>query len=292
MNNKVSVFVVGAPKAGTTTLFQILLQSKDVVLPLAKEPNYFSSDFHMRWENFNKTDAKNIKRFPKKYKPGLFHSAKTDNIEDYKKMFFPTGKDQTLIDFSTTYLSSITAPKMIYDYNPKAKIIIIIRDPLSRAWSHYNMDKAIGYHQKPFTECLEEEEDAIKHDRDYPYSYIRDSDYQKSVKRYQDNFEESQILLVNFSSFIKNQDFEIRNICKFIEIKYFSYSLNTDLNSSRKFRFEKLRWLSIIIKLFVNKLPIPKKIKSIVKKIIFKRVKLPKPDDQYIKGFFKSCNIT
>lgn len=291
MNNKVNFFVVGAPKAGTTTLFQILAQSKDVILPLAKEPNYFCFDFHKRWETYNKTDAKNIKVFPKKYKPGLYHSAKIYNLENYKKMFYSGHKSSTLIDFSTTYLSSITAPKMIHKYNPEAKIIIIMRDPLSRAWSHYNMDKAIGYHQKPFVECLEEEEAAIKDDRDYPYSYIRDSNYRKSIKRYLNIFEESQILLVDFSNFIRNQDFEIQNICKFIGINNFPYSLNTDINSSRKFRFENHRWLSIIIKTFMNRLPVPKKIKTIVKRVIFKRVKIPKPDDLYIKNFFKSCKI-
>jgi hypothetical protein len=291
MNSKVNVFVVGAPKAGTTTLFQILAQSKEVTLPLAKEPNYFCFDFHNRWETYNNTDAKNIKKFPKRYNPGLYHSAKTYNLENYKKMFYSNHKSSNLIDFSTTYLSSTTAPDMIYKYNPEAKIIIIMRDPLSRAWSHYNMDKAIGYHQKPFVECLEEEVAAMKSDRDYPYSYIRDSNYRKSIKKYLNIFEDSQVLLVDFSNFIRNQDFEIQNICKFIGINYFSYNLNTDLNSSRKFRFEKLRWLSIIIKLFVNRLPVPKKFKSVVKKIIFKRVKLPKPDDQYIKDFFKSCEI-
>lgn len=291
MNNKVNVFVVGAPKAGTTTLFQILAQSKEVILPLAKEPNYFCFDFHKRWETYNKTDAKNIKIFPKIYKPGLYHSAITYNLEDYRKMFYFVDKRSTFIDFSTTYLSSITAPKMIYEYNPKAKIIMMIRDPLSRAWSHYNMDKAIGYHQKPFVECLEEEAAAIKNDRDYPYSYIRDSNYRKSLERYLNLFERSQILLVDFPHFIKNQDLEIQNICKFISINTFPYSFNTNINSSRKIRFEKLRWLSIILKLYINRIPVPKKIKSIVKRVIFKRVNIPRPDDLYIKNFFKSCEI-
>ena len=290
--NKVNVFVVGAPKAGTTTLFDILSQSKDIILPVAKEPNYFCTDYHERWELYKKTDAKEIKKFPKSYKPGLYHSARTYDLQKYEKMFFSHSDKYTLIDFSTTYLSSTTAPKLIFNYNPNAKIIMMLRDPLSRAWSHYCMDLAIGYHKKKFIDCLKEEQFAIDNNKDYPYSYIRDSNYFKSFQLYSSIFEKKNILLVDFDKFIKNQKFEVQNISNFIGIDSFKYKLVKNTNSSRAMRFENLRWIyTYLLRSIINKISLSKRIKVIGKNIIFKNTHFPKPDDKITKKFFEKCKI-
>ena len=108
----VDFFIVGAPKCGTTALAQILSQNPLIVLSEPKESHYFSVDLVTGG-----------------YMP------KTDG--EYIETFFPNEKSdgQFWGDASVWHMYSEVAIKRIHQYNPKASIVVMIRNPARAAFS-------------------------------------------------------------------------------------------------------------------------------------------------------------
>ncbi|MEX0656428.1 MAG: sulfotransferase domain-containing protein, partial [Nitrosopumilaceae archaeon] len=115
-------FIVGADKAGTSSLYAYLMNIPGIFMSRYKEPNYFSTmtfgDNH---------DLRPI-RDKKKYLE-LFKNVKNEKIVG---------------EASPSYLGDKEAPKLIHKVSPEAKILICLRDPVERVYSHYLMLDRLG----------------------------------------------------------------------------------------------------------------------------------------------------
>lgn len=114
--NKVDFMCVGAPKCGTTWLYQMLNQHPQVFIPKEKELHYFNT-LHPE------THAQNP------------HYGK--DISWYHAFFKNATLTQKKGDFSTSYLQDIDIASKLYQYNASVKIIMVLRNPIERAWSHF-----------------------------------------------------------------------------------------------------------------------------------------------------------
>lgn len=101
-----SFFIVGAPKAGTTSLNDYLAQYPDIFMPAAKEMHYFGSDLAQK-------KRKNAALTPEAYL-AHFATMTTEKIAG---------------EASVLYLKSETAAREIYEFCPEAKIIVMLRQP-------------------------------------------------------------------------------------------------------------------------------------------------------------------
>jgi hypothetical protein len=104
-------FVIGVPKCGTTSLCNYLSEHPSIYFSEKKEPRFFSEDF------------------PEKHR-------RIDNLKDYEKLFENADNFKMVGEGSGYYLFSETAVQKIIGYNPKAKFIVIGREPLNvaRSW--------------------------------------------------------------------------------------------------------------------------------------------------------------
>lgn len=103
---KVDFFIIGAPKCGTTSLCEYLRQHPDVQMSTPKEPHHFCSDF---------SDV--LRAYP--------------TIEEYEQRAFPDQSPALLRgEASATYLYSQVAVQNIQRYNPQAKYIALLRNPI------------------------------------------------------------------------------------------------------------------------------------------------------------------
>ena len=106
---KPNLFIVGAPKCGTTFLYHYLKKHPDIYFPEFKEPHFFGSDLIRRNGAYNLS------------------------LDEYYNLF---KTDKKIIgEASTFYIFSKNAAKEIYDFNPKAKIIIMLRDFVDLVYS-------------------------------------------------------------------------------------------------------------------------------------------------------------
>ena len=130
-------FVVGAPKCGTTALCNYLSQHPAVFIPHIKEPNFFGKDL---------TGIKAAK-----------------DLRDYLSLFRDAG-ECIAGEGSSWYLFSKTAAQEIYDFNPKARIIIMLRNPADVLYSLHNQMLYDGNNEdiEDFAEALRAESDRRK----------------------------------------------------------------------------------------------------------------------------------
>ncbi|MDY6784108.1 MAG: sulfotransferase [Cyanobacteriota bacterium] len=103
-----SFFIVGAPKCGTTALCKYLNRHPDIFIPQLKEIKYFDKDF--------------------------INKRRNQTLEDYLR-FFEEGQNKICGEGSPTYLRSQVAAQEIRNFNPDAKIIIMLREPVSLLYS-------------------------------------------------------------------------------------------------------------------------------------------------------------
>lgn len=138
-------FIVGAPKCGTTSLYRYLESHPQVYMSIPKEVNYFSKSALE--------------------KQGLYYSDyKVQNEKEYLSLFKEaTEIHQAVGEASVSYLFYPEVARCIYAFNANSKIVIVLRNPVDRAWSHYLMDKRLGLVRKSFMQIFSsnEEEDRL-----------------------------------------------------------------------------------------------------------------------------------
>lgn len=118
-----NLFIVGAPKCGTTSLHHYLKQHPDVYMSDKKEPHYFATDFHASSDRLHG----HRKYFPLR------------DAEAYAALFADAGAASIVGESSTSYLYSGEAAARIASHAPDARIVICLRDPftLLRSWHSY-----------------------------------------------------------------------------------------------------------------------------------------------------------
>jgi len=189
---KVSLFCVGAAKAGTTSIFELLRSSKELEIPIDKEPHYFG-EFCVG---------------PKKFK----------TVKEYHTNYENLGSEKMAVDFSTSYLYSKTAAQEIYDYNKDSKILILLREPFSRAVSLYNHQRRSMLESHDMIEGFAKESERIKKGYDYGFHYKTSGLYYEQVKRYFEVFPKEQILVLDFEDLIKEPKVLLKKILYFYGI--------------------------------------------------------------------------
>lgn len=118
-----NLFIVGAPKCGTSSLHDWLSQHPEIFMSEPKEPTYFCKDLYKEAKNFN-NDKNKYFRYEDK--------------NDYLNLFQGATKEKILGEASTRYLASKTAPLKIKQETINPKIIISLRDPIRFMQSYHS----------------------------------------------------------------------------------------------------------------------------------------------------------
>jgi len=192
-----SFFVVGAQKAGTTSLHDWLIQQPDVGLPQIKETHFFAYDD--RYANGYDWYASQFNR--------------------------PPGLNTVYGEIDPEYMFFKVTASRIREHICRPRFIFLLRNPLERAYSQYLMSVERGHEHLSFVEAISQErrrlsgEDnlhAMKH-----HSYLSRSLYAPQIRHFKSTFPESEFLFVKFEDMI-DQSPENRvyhQICQFIGIQ-------------------------------------------------------------------------
>ena len=142
---RIDFFVVGAARSGTTSLYQYLSQHPQVYLPPVKELNYFSQVTSDQYQDYEEP-------LPNK----TYHTKIIQSAESYDRLFEGASEGLLKGDVSPSYLWHHQTAKRIAEHNPNAKILVTLRHPVKRAFSHYLMAKSVGYdHSTSFEKAIE-----------------------------------------------------------------------------------------------------------------------------------------
>lgn len=209
-----NLFIVGAARSGTTSLWQYLKVHPEVYMPedeLQKEPSFFSE------------------------------SGRRRGVKQYLSIFASaTDSHKWVGEASVEYLTDPQSAEKIYAFDPSSRIIIILRKPWNRAYSLYNWMVHDGYeYASNFEEALELESlrqrqrDRNWHKPNYywGYLYCQSGMYYEQIKRYMDLFKEN-VLLLSFETLVKDPGVIYSEICSFLGIPPFPISYEAH-NQSR-----------------------------------------------------------
>jgi len=236
---KTNLFVVGAMKAGTTSFIDLLSQHADIYSPPVKEPHYFIDRLPLSLYDPGRFFC--LDDYLEKEFPEPLHIAKIETSEQYTKAYSLSGTKPYKLDASTAYLHAPETPALIHDYNPNAKIIILLRDPLQRAFSHFKMDTGKGRVKDSFEALLKNEMDQYQNQELPWYSYLGMSFYAAPIARYKKLF--SEIHVVQFQNLIANPDQILSEIANFLAVEDFKNIEVEHKNIARKPLFPKLFYL-------------------------------------------------
>ena len=261
MNNKLPNFlIVGAAKCGTSSLHNYLNQHPDVFMPTftpegvkVKEPRFLIKE-------------KLQKRLPK----GIW------NYEDYKLLFESVTNEIAIGEATVLYLYYHNeAIKNIKKYlGEDVKIIIMLRNPIDRAYSAYSFASRTLQENQSFKEALINARPRFDNDETLsPMILYKELGlYYEMVKDYIQNFKNVHIVL--YDDFILQTDLEVTNVLDFLNITNINtINTNTIINSGgRKWDSKFVKKLLMTDSIFKNilKIIIPKKIRlSIKSRLIF-----------------------
>jgi hypothetical protein len=212
-------FVVGAPKAGTTAVFHWLRSHPEVFLPSVKEPSYFA---------YAGSSA-----VPKNgpYDPDYFRKI-TVNRESYAELYEAAGTRLTG-DISPVYLLDEYAAGRIAMARPDARIIILLRDPVERAFSqfmHHLRDSLEPC--ETFEEALEQEEERLLDGWSQGHGYATHGHYLSQIERYFAEFPKEQILVLEYQDLQSASEHCWRQICEHLRIEPICLVQNERVNAT------------------------------------------------------------
>ena len=208
---KPNLFIVGQPKSGTTALHQFLGQHPEIYMSSIKEPHFFCADFHLESD--------------RAYGKQRFFDFRSESA--YLELFNRAKDVKVAGESSTNYLYSQVAAEKIYNFNPDAKIIIILREPAKFLYSlHSHYVKFTEENEPDFLTALaletEREQEKSLSPRVTTPSYLYYSQrvqYYQQVKRYCDRFDAEQIKVVIFEEFKSENERVFQEILEFLEVK-------------------------------------------------------------------------
>ena len=202
---------------GTTTLHGYLNMHSNVKMSSLKEVHYFDN-------NYKKS------------------------LEWYKSYFPIKAKRSSFISGESTpfYLFHPAVPRRVVSVLPKVKIIIVLRNPVERAISHYKHEfrkgrEVINSIEEAFAQENKRLNAIDKIDRDRyetfeysAYSYLSRGKYKDQVERWIKEFGASSILVLNSANLLANPQRELNKVFNFLEIPKMEIIRHLNLNASTK----------------------------------------------------------
>ncbi|MFN4298140.1 MAG: sulfotransferase domain-containing protein [Thermaurantimonas sp.] len=207
MNDRQLVVIIGAQKSGTSTLYEWLRAQHGIVPSIEKELHYF--DFH--------------------YQKG----------KEYYLSRFENREGALLLEASPMYLFHPHVPKRMHAQFSDAKLIVLLRNPVDRAWSQYRMNVRRGIEKLGFQAALRFEKlRMLASSADVPesrfqnYSYAQRGLYSLQISRWLRYFSRNQLFIAVYEHFFANPNQGLDNLEKFLCIKLSDreitkYSYNT-----------------------------------------------------------------
>jgi hypothetical protein len=181
-------FIIGAIRAGTTSIYHYLKQHPEVYMSPIKDTDFF------------------------------VHEGK--NIDDYRALFQGFSGEKAIGDVSSRYLYSPQAAERIKYYTPEAKLIAILRNPVERAYSHYYMHVRERRERRTFIEAIDDEKKQVRNNNLSfgQRRYVNLGFYHRHLLPYFDLFDRRQIAIYLFEELKADAKGLMRNIFQFLDV--------------------------------------------------------------------------
>ena len=174
-------FVIGAAKSGTTALFHCLKQHPDIFMSAVKEPGYFLFGGNTPPTLPGPFGDRNLRKF-------VWRSG------DYFRLFSDVGHQQAIGEATPSYLRTPEAARHIRNNIPHARLVVLLRHPAERAFSHYLFMAQQGAEPaRSFAEALADERRRIEQGWNSSLYHRANGLYGRQLRVWYDLFPRDQI---------------------------------------------------------------------------------------------------
>ncbi len=202
--------IIGTQRGGTTSLYNYLIARPGVGPAMVKELHFFDKKFNkgLLW-----------------YRAHFPSSIQKNYYQFTHKQAFVTG------EASAYYLFHPHAPKRVAKVLPHVKLIVMLRNPVDRAYSQYNFEVDLGRETLPFEDALDREEERISKERekmlkdegyvsfDYSrYSYLARGIYVDQLQTWMKLFPKEQFLMLKSEDFYTDPVEALEHTSKFLNL--------------------------------------------------------------------------
>lgn len=208
------LLVIGAQRAGSTSMHNHLRQHPDLIPCLGNEIQYFS-DHYQRGEYWYRA------HFPLKatmeIRSGL------------------SGRECLAFESSTSYLHNPLVPERVREDLPRVRILALLRNPVDRAYSNYMMEFKDGNEPLSFEEALDTEEERLAGEKPGvgyygKYAYALKGRYIEHIRRWRKFFSPEEFLVLGSENFFKEPEKTLEEVCRFLNITPHSFDCSTIWN--------------------------------------------------------------
>ncbi|WP_034059154.1 sulfotransferase family protein [Lacinutrix jangbogonensis] len=192
---KIDFIVGGTQKGGTTALDYYLRKHPQIGMAESKELHFFDNE-------------------------GVFSNAKI-RYSNYENRFDFKSKKKIYGEATPIYIYWKPSCDRIWEYNPNIKLIFILRNPITRAFSHWNMEFDKNSDKETFSNAIRNESNRIKESlplQHRVYSYIDRGLYSEQIKRYKRYFPDNQLMFIKYEEFNTNQEKILFDIFNFLGV--------------------------------------------------------------------------
>lgn len=202
-------FIVGAPKCGTTALYNYLSEHPQIFMSPLKEPQFFAQDL-------------------------LGDKRRVQDLEEYLACFSGAGDEKMIGEASAAYFASTVAPKEIKRFAPGARIIVMLRNPVDKMYSRF-IDARFNNleHHESLEAALDTEQ---RCGPSFGLGYMESARYSVRVRRYLETFGRENVHVVIFDDFAERTAATYQDTLSFLGVSPDSRSHFPVVNGSRYVR--------------------------------------------------------
>lgn len=199
-----NLFIIGAPRSGSTFLYGYLSKHPSVFMSAQKEPWHFATETSTVW------------RGPGDDQPITDYKTYMDLFREADPQ-----KHHVIGEASTCYLHSPLAPYRIRNVIPHPRIIAVLRNPVERAWSNYIQHISLGREsENNFLIAVSKEPERSRLQWSPFWQYTGVSKYRIQIERWLDVFPREKMLLVPFDDLAQNPQAVFRDVDAFLGIEH------------------------------------------------------------------------
>jgi hypothetical protein len=229
MDQKIDFLIIGAQKCGTTTLDHYLRQHTEIGMGNHKELHFFDD------EALFSNPIIDYKHFTNQF-----------NFSTQKKIY---GESTPI------YIYWKPCLERIYRYNKNIKLILILRNPIERAFSHWNMEFERNAEKENFSHAIHQETQRLKSSPLFQhrvYSYIDRGFYNRQVKQLLHYFDPKQLFILKYESFFNDEERQLYKLFDFLGVSH-AYDFKPAKLNKREYQASiRLEEKEHLIKLFEN----------------------------------------
>ena len=215
--------IIGVGRAGTTALYSYLIQHPSIH-PALNDDNKLASDIH------------------------FFEYMISDDIQWYRSHFPILSSKQITGEFTSTYIYHPDVPKRIFNLLPQIKLIVILRNPIDKAYSTYYQQFRYGECSTTFEETIEAEFQRMNLLKKFPeinssnpdfsnsvaHNIIRHGIYADYLENWLNIFNKDQLLILNADDLKQYTEKTLEHVFNFLNVSNHNIK-NTSKISARKY---------------------------------------------------------